>query len=96
MSVSIAIQDFSTPPPPLRKMDVAAEMLAVLDSLTPAGQQHMMARIAGLLVDEARQQPRLVWFGGTFEGLAREVRRAFPDVAAFRRHAEPLLAALST
>jgi hypothetical protein len=75
----------------LPTMAIAAEMLAVLDSLTMAGQLNMMERITGLLASEAERSAA----GVMFDGLAREAHRLAPDVAAFRRQAEPILAELS-
>jgi hypothetical protein len=72
-------------------MEIAAEMIARLDTLTMAGQQHMMGRIADLLAGEAERCHRPI---RAFEALTREAHRMAPDVAAFRRQAEPILAAL--
>jgi hypothetical protein len=92
MSAAVTVHDFSAPPPPVLTVEVAAEMLSILDTLTMAGQRHMMARITGLLAGEAQRRHRATrWF----DGLARESQRMAPDVAAFRRQAEPILAALS-
>jgi len=72
---------------------IASEMLAGLDTLTVAGQQHVMARITDLIAAEARRHCRPI--DVKLDELTREVYRAFPNVAAFKSYAEPILETLS-
>jgi len=81
-------------------LTVVREMLLMLDSLTIAGQRHLMEKVVRFVQD---QLPRL----GTSLGrrnlggietivkqLERESDRLVPDVSAFSRGAEALLALL--
>lgn len=81
-------------------LTVIREMLLMLDSLTIAGQRHLMEKVVRFVED---QLPRIgASLGrrnlGAIETLVNQLRREsdrlVPDVAAFSRGAETLLALL--
>lgn len=81
-------------------LTVIREMLLMLDSLTIAGQRHLMEKVVHFVQD---QLPRLAGSLGRrnqsgieaiVKQLQRESDRLMPDVSAFSRGAEALLALL--
>lgn len=89
------------PPPRRLPLSVIREMLVMLDSLTIAGQRHLMEKVVHFVEE---QVPRLAVsvsrrnhaaVSTILEGLRRESDRLVPDVAAFSRGAESLLALLA-
>lgn len=91
----------SEPPPRRLPLSVIREMLVMLDNLTIAGQRHLMEKVVHFVEE---QVPRLTVavsrrnhaaVATILEGLRRESDRLVPDVAAFSRGAESLLALLA-
>lgn len=79
------------------RMITIREMLATLDTLTIAGQQHLMSRVAGFIEGQVTQAAQHVR-GGNRRMLAEqlgllkhEAGRPLPSVTAFRQRAENLL-----
>ncbi|HVU34660.1 MAG TPA: hypothetical protein VHE61_14595 [Opitutaceae bacterium] len=79
------------------RMLTIREMLANLDTLTIAGQQHLMNRVAAFIEGQVTEVPRGA--GGAnrrmlteqLELLKHESGRPLPSVSAFRRRADNLL-----
>jgi len=91
----------SEPPVPRLPLSVIREMLVMLDSLTIAGQRHLMEKVVHFVEE---QVPRLsasvsrrnhAAVGTILDGLRRESDRLVPDVAVFSQGAESLLALLA-
>jgi hypothetical protein len=91
----------SEPPPPRLPLSVIREMLVMLDSLTIAGQRHLMEKVVHFVEE---QIPRLATavsrrnhaaVATILDGLRHESDRLVPDVAAFSQGAESLLALLA-
>ena len=89
------------PRPARLPLSVIREMLVMLDSLTIAGQRHLMEKVVHFVEE---QVPRLAAsvsrrnhaaVATILEELRRESDRLVPDVAAFSRGAESLLALLA-
>jgi hypothetical protein len=81
------------------RLAVAREMLATLETLTNAGQQHLMAKVVAFIQGDiataapgARDRQRAA---ALLTQLRRESERPAPDVATFRGHAETLIALLT-
>jgi hypothetical protein len=74
--------------PPDHVLDAVGEMLERLESVTRAGQQHLMIKIVAAL----DQHPHAL---GRLDDLRREAGKASPDGPAFVRAAERLLTVLS-
>jgi hypothetical protein len=76
-----------------RRLDAVKDILRALETATPAGQQHLMMKVLGLLRREAPagdhwmddQQWNQIAAG--LEVLAHEAHRLAPDADAFKRHA---------
>lgn len=79
------------------RLAVAREMLVTLETLTNAGQRHLMAKVVtfieGHIATAARERLRAAALQ-ILTQLKRESERPSPDVAAFRSHAETLIALL--
>ena len=80
-----------------RQLPVAREMIASLDTLTPAGRRHMMGKIVALLdaiviqdvcAGSGRNRHALA---DLVERLSWESERVWPDVPGFSRRAETLV-----
>jgi hypothetical protein len=78
---------------------VAGEMLAMLETLTNAGQRHLMAKVVTFIEGHiakatpgVRDRQRAA---ALLTQLRRESERPSPEVAAFRAHAERLIALLA-
>ena len=73
------------------------EMLAMLDTLTYAGQQHNMTKIVALLSDGAPRGPLGISarnqeaVANLITSLRRESGRPLPDIATFRQQTECLV-----
>jgi hypothetical protein len=97
-----ASNDWVAPwPVPADPIDTVREMLSMLETLTIAGQHHVMEKVIGFSeVRIAREVRRL---GGAsrrglweqLDCLRREANHIVPDVSTFARRAESLLALLS-
>jgi hypothetical protein len=75
-------------------------MLVTLETLTTAGQHHDMRKVVGFMTDEIRRlEPRLSrrnqqTLAGLVAQLERETARRLPDLPAFARGTENLIALL--
>lgn len=83
------------------RLAIAGEMLVTLETLTNAGQRHLMAKVVTLIEGHigtaalaARDRQRVAALQ-LLSQLKRECERPSPDLAAFRRHAETLIALLT-
>jgi hypothetical protein len=83
------------------RLAVAREMLETLETLTNAGQRHLMAKVVTFIQGHvsqaapiARERPRAALFQHLTE-LQRQAERPSPDLAAFRSHAQALLGLLA-
>jgi hypothetical protein len=82
-------------------IDTVREMLAMLETITIAGQRHVMekvtvfaeARIGRVARRAGPAARRVLW--EQLDCLRREAERIVPDVATFTRRAESLMALLS-
>ena len=111
MTVSLHVPEVATPPwSPLRdggrpprawQLTVVREMLATIETLTAAGQQHIMEKIVVVVREQARRaapfmirtdQERL---SRLLEELGGEADRFSPNHAAFTRRTEALLESLA-
>ena len=83
------------------RLDAVREILRALDTATPAGQQHLMMKVLGLLRREAPAHDHWVgdqaWskIAAALDELAREASRLAPDSGAFTRHATAVADALT-
>jgi hypothetical protein len=81
-------------------LTVIREMLLMLDSLTIAGQRHLMEKVVRFVEDQLPRvragvgRRNLTGIESIVKQLQRESDRLVPDVAAFSRGAEALLALL--
>lgn len=84
-----------------RHLQVIGEMLGMLDTLTIAGQRHLMEKIVSFVDTQTRSAAVRMSNGNRaalFEVLTRlrqESQRLVPDPVRFIRHAENLIALLS-
>jgi hypothetical protein len=83
------------------RLAIAREMLVTLETLTNAGQRHLMAKVVSFIQGHvapagpgARERQRAAALQ-ILTKLTRESERRSPDVASFRAHAEALLALLT-
>jgi hypothetical protein len=82
------------------RLAVAQEMLVTLETLTNAGQRHLMAKVVSFIEGHvaaeapvARDRQRAM--ASQLAQLKRESDRPFPEVAAFRSRAEGLIGLLA-
>jgi hypothetical protein len=84
------------------ELAVVREMLATLDTLTTAGQQHTMAKLVGFIQDRSirvlpgissRNRERVAEL---LAHLERECHRALPDVRSFSDRADRVVTLLTT
>jgi hypothetical protein len=68
------------------------EMLARLESVTNAGQRHLMQKIVSALVAHPLAASAGAFVIASFEDLRREVSKAAPDGGAFERATRTLIA----
>lgn len=90
------------PPTSPSRLAIAREMLETLETLTNAGQRHLMAKVVALVEGHiatatpgARERPRAAALQ-VLTQLKRESERPSPEVSSFRAHAETLIALLTT
>jgi hypothetical protein len=83
------------------RLAVAREMLVTLETLTNAGQRHLMAKVVTFIEGHVatatagvRERPRAAALQ-LLGQLRRESERPSPDVATFRSRAETLIALLA-
>jgi hypothetical protein len=85
-----------------RLLGVVPGMLSSLDTLTAAGQHHVMSKIVTFLQDQATHATHRVSHGNQrafaelLGHLTCESERLLPDVRAFSRRAEGVVALLAT
>jgi len=85
-----------------RRLEAVREILRVLETATPGGQQHLMMKVLGLLRREA--PPRDHWvadqqwnkIAAALDALAREANRLAPNADVFRAQATFVADALTT
>jgi hypothetical protein len=82
-----------TTPSTQSHLGLVVEMLDTLDTLTFAGQRHVMGKVLRLLAPPAGGATRGI--EGLLADMGREARRMAPTAATFRRTAEELLSALA-
>jgi hypothetical protein len=78
-----------------RQAATVREMLATLETLTPAGQQHTMSKIVAFVGRQSGDTFREDALADLSRSLQREAARALPDVATFCRGTEDVLALLA-
>lgn len=84
------------------RVQTIREMLASLNTLTNAGQQHLMNRVVDFVGAQVQQACRGAGSGNRrmlleqLDLLQREARRRLPSVSAFRPRAENLLQLLNS
>jgi hypothetical protein len=88
-------------PAKLFELAVAREMIGSLETLTSAGQRHMMAKILSLLRGQVGSCPRVGGYrnrpalSDLEDRLGQEAARLWPDVTGFSRCAESLVGLLT-
>jgi hypothetical protein len=84
-----------------RQRSVIPEMLATLDTLTIAGQHHVIDKVVTFIEDQVRSaNPRTgrrnrAKLAGLMEGLKQESHHLLPDVASIEQHARTLMALIA-
>jgi hypothetical protein len=98
LAASRAVAPLLAPAPSPATLAIAGEMVGTLETLTNAGQRHLMAKVVTFIeghlataVPGARERQRAA---ALLTQLKRESERPSPDVAAFRGHADTLIALL--
>lgn len=84
------------------RLEAVREILRVLETATPGGQQHLMMKVLGLLRREAPARDH--WMGDqqwnkiatALDTLAQEASRLAPDANVFRAQAALVADALTT
>jgi hypothetical protein len=80
-----------------RQLSVIPEMLATLDTLTAAGQHHILGKVVTFIEDQVRHAiPRVgrrnqATLVELMEHLKRESHRLLPDLARVNQHATTLM-----
>jgi hypothetical protein len=82
------------------RLAVAREMLVTLETLTNAGQRHLMAKVVTFIEGQVGESPaardrQRATAAQMLVQLRRESDRPFPEVAAFRSRAEGLIKLLA-
>jgi hypothetical protein len=83
--------------PLLRQLAVVREMLPTLDTVSAAGQQHLMGKVVAFIQEHSTSAYRSLsrrnqeMFAELLDRLRRESNRIAPDVQAFCHGAESLL-----
>ena len=83
------------------RLDAVRDILRALETATPAGQQHLMMKVLGLLRHESPAQDNWVgdqqWskIAAALDALALEASRLAPDAGAFTRQATAVADALT-
>lgn len=84
-----------------RQLTVIPGMLSTLDTLSAAGQHHVMGKVVSFLKDQVGRAGRGLSIRNqrSFEELlghlTRESERLSPDIRTFSRHAEALMSLLA-
>jgi hypothetical protein len=84
-----------------RQRSVIPEMLATLDTLTIAGQHHVIDRVLTFIEDQVRCASPLLGrrnratLAGLMEGLKEESHHLLPDVVRIDQHARTLMALIA-
>ena len=84
-----------------RQLAVIAGMLSTLDTLTNAGQRHMMNKVVSFLKEQTGRVGRRLSlrnqraFADLLDHLTRDSERLLPDVCPFSHHADGLVALLA-
>ena len=84
-----------------RQRSVIPEMLARLDTLTIAGQHHVLGKVITFIEHQVRCASPLVGrrnratLAGLMERLKQESERLFPDLPSVNRHAGTLMALIA-
>lgn len=83
------------------QVSVLGDMVATLDTLTTAGQHHVIGKVVAVVRDQVRRAAPLVsrrereMLAGLVEEMARESDRVSPDLAVFTPRAERLIGLLA-
>lgn len=83
------------------QVSVLGDMVATLDTLTTAGQQHIIGKVVAVVRDQVRRAAPLVsrrereMLAGLVEEMARESDRVSPDLSVFTPRAERLIGLLA-
>jgi hypothetical protein len=83
------------------QVSVLGDMVATLDTLTTAGQQHVIGKVLAVVRDQVQRAAPLVSrrereiLAGLVEEMAHESDRMSPDLAVFTPRAERLFGLLS-
>jgi hypothetical protein len=86
---------------PAWQVSVIGDMLATLDTLTTAGQHHVMGKVVAVVREQVRRASPLVsWperemLAGLVEDLEHESDRRSPDLAVFMPRAEKIIKVLA-
>src|SRR5215831_4908121 len=87
-----ATSSIASPSPP-SQIEAIHEMLERLETVTRAGQQHIMAKIVAMLVAHPAIAAGGPVVAACIEDLRREARKAAPDGGAFARATRALFSA---
>jgi len=83
------------------QVSVLGDMVATLDTLTRAGQQHVIGKVVAVVRDQVRRAGPLVSrrereiLAGLVEDMAHESDRLSPDLSVFTPRAERLIELLA-
>jgi hypothetical protein len=88
-----AVMPPTTTPSTQPHLGLVVEMLDTLDTLTVAGQRHVMGKVLRLLSPASGRSARRI--DGLLADMGREAGRMAPTAATFRRRAEEVLVALA-
>jgi hypothetical protein len=92
----------SDPPPPPDKLKTIRQMLATIETLTMAGQRHLMAKVVAQVAGEVDRALHRAAPGDRrtlidqVAQLSDVADRQFPSVTVFRERANRLIALLAT
>ena len=83
------------------QVSVLGDMVATLDTLTTAGQQHVIGKVVAVVRDQVQRAAPLVSrrereiLAGLVEEMARQSDRVSPDLSVFTPRAERLIGLLA-
>jgi hypothetical protein len=83
------------------QVSVLGDMVATLETLTTAGQHHIIGKVVAVVRDQVRRASPLVsrrereMLAGLVEEMARESVRVSPDLSVFTPRAERLIGLLA-
>src|SRR5580698_1076653 len=83
------------------QVSVLGDMVATLDTLTTAGQQHVIGKVVAVVRDQVQRAAPLVSrrereiLAGLVEDMAHESDRVSPDLSVFTPRAERLIELLA-